>query len=356
MIRAIIAATGSCIPEVRVPNSDFIAHSFFEKAGVPVTKENATVIEKFREITGIAERRYAKPEQRASDLGYLAALDAIESSGIDRESIDYIIVAHNFGDVASESNRVDIVPSLASRIKYKLQIKRTSCVAYDIAFGCPGWLEGVIQANYFIRSGDAKRCLVIGTETLSRVIDMHDRDTLLYSDGGGAVILDASNDPTRGILAHRTETHASEHAMLLSMAPSYNSNGSDGKDIFLKMNGRKLYEFALNNVPLLIKNLLDKNNVSPGDIKKILIHQANEKMDAAIVERLYKLYNADTVPTDIMPMIISWLGNNSVATLPILLDLIKKNKVDGHNIVEGDKILFASVGAGMNINAVIYQY
>jgi 3-oxoacyl-[acyl-carrier-protein] synthase III len=356
MIRSVIAATGSYIPEVRVPNSDFHKSVFFERAGVQVEKENAVVLEKFREITGIAERRYAKADQRASDLGYFAALDAIETSGIDRETIDYIIVAHNFGDVAASSNRVDIVPSLASRIKQKLQIRKASCVAYDIAFGCPGWLEAVIQANYFIRSGDAKRCLVIGAETLSRVTDAHDRDTLLYSDGSGAIILEATNDATVGILAHRTETHATDHAMLLSMAPSYNCNGSNSNDIYLKMNGRKLYEFALTHVPLLIKSLLDQSNVGLKDIRKVLIHQANEKMDAAIVERLFKLYDVADIPSDIMPMIISWLGNNSVATLPILLDLIVKNKVEGHRINKGDKILFASVGAGMNINAVIYQF
>lgn len=356
MIRTRIAATGSCIPEVKVPNGDFLNHIFFEKSGVRVDKPNATVLEKFREITGIEERRYAKPDQRASDLGYLAALDALASSGIDKESIDYIIVAHNFGDVSTGSNRVDIVPSLASRIKFKLQIQKPSCVAYDIAFGCPGWLEAVIQANYYIRSGDAKRCLVIGTETLSRVTDIHDRDSLLYSDGSGAVILEASNDTTTGIIAHQTETHASEHAMLLSMAPSYSIGETNGKDIYLKMNGRKLYEFALNQVPLLIKNLLDKSQVGLPEIKKVLIHQANEKMDAAIVERLFKLYQVEKIPSDIMPMIISWLGNNSVATLPVLLDLILKKKVKDHSIQSGDKVLFASVGAGMNINAVIYQF
>lgn len=355
MIRSVIAATGSYIPEVRVANTDFLEHTFFEKAGVLVTKNNSTVIEKFQEITGIAERRYARPEQRASDLGYLAALDALESSGIDKETIDYIIVAHNFGDVAHQSNRVDIVPSLASRVKFHLQIKNPACVAYDIAFGCPGWLEGVIQANYFIRSGDAKRCLVIGTETLSRVTDAYDRDTLLYSDGSGAIILDASANGDKGIIAHKTETHAYEHAMLLSMAPSFNPDSAEN-DLYLKMNGRKLYEFALSNVPLLIRNLLDKSGTDLGEIRKVLIHQANEKMDAAIVERLFKLYNRHEVPAGIMPMIISWLGNNSVATIPILLDLIQKNRVGDHKICAGDKIVLASVGAGMNINALLYQF
>jgi 3-oxoacyl-[acyl-carrier-protein] synthase III len=356
MITSVIAGTGSYIPEIRIQNSHFLKNTFFEKAGVQVAKDNENIIQKFREITGIEERRYAKPEQRASDLGFLAAKDALESSGIDKETLDYIIVAHNFGDVACDSNRVDIVPSLASRIKHLLKIQNPQCVAYDLAFGCPGWLEGVIQANYYIRSGDAKRCLVIGAETLSRVIDPHDRDTMLYSDGSGAVILEATEKPKRGILGHKTETHGMEHTMLLAMDKSYNINSPLQSDIYLKMNGRKLYEFALNNVPVLIKNLLDKTKINLQDISKVLIHQANEKMDVAILERLFKLYQCDKIPSGIMPMIISWLGNNSVATIPILLDLIKKQKVENHEIKPGDKVVLASVGAGMNINALVYQF
>lgn len=356
MIRSVIIGTGSYVPDIKIPNTHFLGHEFFEKAGVRLNKDNANVIEKFKDITGIEERRYANADQRASDLGFLAAKDALDSASIDGETLDYIIVAHNFGDVTHNSNRVDIVPSLASRIKFLLQIKNQNCVAYDIAFGCPGWLEGVIQANYFIRSGDAKRCLVIGTETLSRVIDPHDRDSLLYSDGSGAVILEGSENSNHGIIGHKTETHASEHAMLLSMDRSFNTENGTGKDIFLKMNGRKLYEFALTNVPMLIKSLLEKNTIDISEIKKVLIHQANQKMDVAILERLFKLCNHSDVPKGIMPMIISWLGNNSVATVPILLDFIQKGKIEDHEIRKGDKIILASVGAGMNINALIYQF
>lgn len=121
------------------------------------------------------------------------------------------------------------------------------------------------------------------------------------------------------------------------------------------MNGRKVYEFALTNVPLVIKNVLDKAGVGIADVSKILVHQANDKMDAAIVERLFRLYGVDNVPEGITPMTIGWLGNSSVATVPTLLDLILKNKFDGQTISEGDKLIFASVGAGMNINAFLYQ-
>ncbi len=122
------------------------------------------------------------------------------------------------------------------------------------------------------------------------------------------------------------------------------------------MNGRRLYQYALETVPLSIKACLDKAEVPIEKVKKVLIHQANGKMDDAIIDRLYKLYGYEEAPEGIMPMIISWLGNSSVATVPTLLDLILKNKVEGHSIEAGDLVVFASVGAGMNINAAVYQF
>ncbi|HPI80209.1 MAG TPA: 3-oxoacyl-[acyl-carrier-protein] synthase III C-terminal domain-containing protein, partial [Cyclobacteriaceae bacterium] len=118
----------------------------------------------------------------------------------------------------------------------------------------------------------------------------------------------------------------------------------------------KVYEFALNHVPLVVKSVLDKAGVHIREIKKVLIHQANEKMDNAILERLFKLYGIDTVPEGIMPMTIGWLGNSSVATVPTLLDLVLKVKMEGHHIQAGDNIVMASVGAGMNINALLYRF
>jgi 3-oxoacyl-[acyl-carrier-protein] synthase-3 len=351
-IQSVILATGCYVPDIKVFNEDFLTHTFFEKNGSPITKNTANIVEKFKDITGIEERCYARPEQKASDLGFLAAQHALEK--VDKESLDYIIVAHNFGDISYNSNRVDLVPTLASRIKYLLQIKNPDCVAYDIPFGCPGWLEGVIQADYYIRSGDAKRCLVIGAETLSRVIDPHDRDSMIYADGAGAVILEG-REGREGILSHKTQTYASEHALLLNMDHSYDPQSKD-KDIFIKMNGRKLYEFALNHVPHVVKTALDKAKVHLSEINKVLIHQANEKMDEAILSRLFKLYDMEFSNKSVMPMTISWLGNSSVATIPTLLDLMLKNNLKDQTIHKGDKVVFASVGAGMNINAMVYQF
>lgn len=353
MITSIITGTGSCIPQGRVINQAFESNEFFERDGTPLTKSNSEIITKFAAITGIEERRYARADQTASDLGLIAAEAALENAGVDRETIDYIIVAHNFGDVWFESNRVTMVPSLAARIKAKLKIKNPDCVGYDLIFGCPGWLEGVIQANLFIQSGQAKRCLVIGTETLSRVVDPHDRDSMIYGDGAGAVVLEAG-DNGRGILGHKTQTFAVEHSGYLKMENSNAPNAGNPNNKYLKMNGRKVYEFSLNHVATIIGSVLDKTHTPITDIKKVLIHQANEKMDYAILERLFKNFNA-VIPERIMPMTIAQLGNSSVATIPTLLDLLVRGKLNDHEINAGDKILMASVGAGMNINALIYH-
>jgi 3-oxoacyl-[acyl-carrier-protein] synthase-3 len=355
MIKAKIIGTGSYIPEVKIPNAFFLNSAFFENDGTKITKSTKSVIDKFAAITGITERRYAQPDQLASDLGFMAAREAIRAASVDKETLDYIIVAHNFGDVKADSNRINIVPSVASKIKALLEIHNADCVAYDLLFGCPGWIEGLIQANSFIKSGDAKRCLVIGTETLSRAIDHNDRDSMIFSDGAGAVIMEASNGESGGIIAHKTQTHAVDHVTFLGMEPSNYPFNESKSDLFLKMNGRKVYEFALNYVPLVVKAALDKAHLHIKDVHKILIHQANEKMDNAIAERLFKLYDLDTIPEHIMPMTIGYLGNSSVATVPTLLDLILKGKLENHKINQGDKVVMASVGAGMNINAVVYQ-
>ena len=353
-ICAVITGSGSYLPTRQIPNSEFLKSEFLESNGQPINRPNEEIISKFQLITGIDERRYVEDDLVCSDIAFFAAEKAIASSGIDKETLDYIIVAHNFGDVKSGGTHSDFVPALASRVKHKLAIENPFTVAYDLPFGCPGWLQALIQANYFIKSGDAKHILVIGSETLSRIRDPHDRDSMIYSDGAGAVVLSAVESETPvGILSHVTRTDALEHAYLLRMAGSYNPE--DKRNVYLKMNGRKLYEYALKTVPAAIKMAIDKSGLPITHIERILIHQANEKMDDAIVNRLYELYGITERPEFSMPMTISWLGNNSVATLPILYDLIVHKEVDNHRLNPGDHFAFASVGAGMHVNAMVYR-
>jgi 3-oxoacyl-[acyl-carrier-protein] synthase-3 len=215
----------------------------------------------------------------------------------------------------------------------------------------------MIQADYFLRSGDAQKILIIGAETVSRVCDPHDRDSMLYADGAGAVILEAlESELPVGIIAHKTRSDTLLHSKMLFMGKSYKSNGQNhSENAFLKMHGRKLYQYALENVAPAIKECLDKSNTPINEVKKILIHQANGKMDEAILKRLFNLFDIEDIPEGIMPMTIDWLGNSSVATIPTLLDLIWKGNFTPHEIQKGDTIVFASVGAGMNINAAVYK-
>ena len=347
-----ITGSGSYIPTEVIANKDFSNHVFLNEDGTPFPLTNDVITEKFYGITGIQERRYASDDLLTSDIAFIAAQKAIESSNIDPETLDYIIFAHNFGNQKKGAIQADLLPSLATRVKHNLRIKNPKCVAYDMLFGCPGWLEGVIQATAFIKAGMAKKCLVIGAETLSRVVDPHDRDSMIYSDGAGATIIEATEEDG-GILSHESATYAYDESGYLFFGNSFNKE-HDPDIRYIKMHGRKIYEFALINVPKAMKECLDNSGVSIDNIKKILIHQANEKMDEAIIHRFYKLYNKE-VPSGIMPMSIHKLGNSSVATVPTLYDSLLKGEIENHEIHKGDILLFASVGAGMNVNAIVYK-
>lgn len=350
-----ITGVGSFIPGLKRKNSDFLKHEFRNVDGSQFPHANDITIEKFKAITGIEERRYLEENLCTSDMATVAAQKALEDAGIDPETLDYIIIAHNYGDVKYGSIQSDSVPSLATRVKHNLRIKNPKCVGYDVLFGCPGWIEAVIQAQAFIRAGMAKKCLVVGAEALSRVVDKYDRDSMIFSDGAGAVVLEVS-DEEGGILAHESATFAYQEAHHIYFGTSNRSEEENENEArYIKMNGRKIYEFALTEVPKAMKTCLESSGRTIEEVKKIFIHQANEKMDDAILHRFYKLHN-HPMPANVMPMTIQELGNSSVATVPTLLDLVLKGKMEGHDINRGDVIIFASVGAGMNINSIVYEY
>ena len=354
MISSKITGTGTFIPSLKKENTDFLEDRFLNNDGSDFASPNEEIIEKFKAITGIEERRYAVDKYKTSDLAFFASEKAIEDAKINKEELDYIIFAHNFGDLKQGAIQGDTLPSLATRVKYKLGIENPNCVAYDVLFGCPGLVEGVIQAQAFIKAGIAKKCLVIGAETLSRVVDKFDRDSMIYSDGAGACIVEKTEDQDSGILSHASQTFAKDEAYFLHYGGSYNKS-EDQNIRYIKMFGRKIYEFAITNVPKAMKMALDKSGVNINDVKKVFIHQANEKMDEAIIKRFYRLYKKP-IPEGVMPMSIHKLGNSSVATVPTLLDLVLKGKIKDQEVRKGDVIILASVGAGMNINAIVYKY
>jgi 3-oxoacyl-[acyl-carrier-protein] synthase-3 len=350
----IITGTGSYIPGLVVPNNSFSDHHFYGEDGVLINTPNAEIFEKFKDITGIYERRYAEENVNTSDLATKAAALAIEDAGIDPETIDQIIVAHNFGNVIAGTIQSDTIPAIASRVKNLLGIRNPNCVAYDLLFGCPGWIQGVIHADSFIKSGLAKRCLVIGAETLSRVVDPHDRDSMIFSDGAGACIVENSTDTSSGILASSVQSHCMDEAYYLYLGKSYHPEGDEATR-YIKMKGRKVYEYAIKNVPIAMKECIEKAGVDIHEVKKFFLHQANEKMDEGFIKALYKLYGIRVVPENVMPMSIHDLGNSSVATIPTLYDMVKHGKYKEHQLHKGDVVIFASVGAGMNINAICYR-
>jgi 3-oxoacyl-[acyl-carrier-protein] synthase III len=346
--------TGSYIPEIVKKNQEFIDAKFLNSDGSDFKVSNEVIIKKFKSITGIEERRYARNDHNASDLAFFAAENAIKDANIDQETIDYIIVSHNFGDIKHGTKQIDQLPSLASRVKYNLGINNPDCVCYDLIFGCPGWIEGVIQANAFIKAGIAKKCLVIGAETLSRTVDTNDRDSMIFADGAGATIIEKKDENfNHGILSHKTCTFSAENTFDLFLGDSFDSNNKSNNK-YIKMYGHRIYEFAITKVPQALKDCLEASGKSVTDVKKIFLHQANEKMDDAMVDRFYKLYDTPRLE-NVMPMSIGKLGNSSVATIPTLFDLVKNNKMENHSLKKGDIVLFGSVGAGMNVNAITYQ-
>jgi len=355
-IKTVITGTGSFIPPVIKANKDFAVHNFYGEDHLPIKTDPKLVVEKFRQITGIEERRYAAEDMNASGMAVIAATRALEDASCNPETIDQIIVAHNFGNVLKHTIQMDVLPALSSRVKHALKIKNPSCIPYDILFGCPGWIQGVIQADSYFKAGVAKKCLVIGTETLSRVLDEYDRDSMIFSDGAGACILEVKDAATTesGILSTAVMAHCMDEVNYLFFGRSYRPDADPGIR-FIKMKGRKVYEYALKHVPLAMKECLDKAGVDIQQLKKVFLHQANEKMDEGIIKALYKLYGINEIPKDIMPMSIHKLGNSSVATVPTLFDTVRKHKMEQHSLLPGDIVLFASVGAGMNINAFCYR-
>lgn len=351
-----IIGTGSVLPTIKKANSAFLANKFFGKDNEPLVKTNQAITDKFEEVAGIVERRVAEEGVNASDLGIQAAELAIEDAGIDRETLEYVIVAHNFGDVNWGTIQSDMLPNLAAKVKQKLGIKNSRCVAYDILFGCPSWVQAVIQAEYYIRSGDVKRVLVVGADTVSRMTDPHDIDGMLFADGAGAAILEAvevDQEDKVGILSHITVSDCIDEADYLKMGDSLRPE-TDGQ--YIRMYGKGVFRYAVSKVPVAINECLAKAGLKLEDVDRFVMHQANVKMNNIILRRLYELNGYPTFPEEMMPIVVHKLGNSSAATVPTVLDLIRKGVLDNQSINKGDIVVFASVGAGMHANCIVYKH
>jgi 3-oxoacyl-[acyl-carrier-protein] synthase III len=353
--RSMVIGTGSVLPEVVVPNSDFEANEFFSPDGVRIAKTSEEIIEKLEAITGIRERRYIPKDHDSVQLMSDASRLAVEDAGLDVDQLSGIIVTHNAGNMVPLEKTFHTVPNLASSLKNSLNCRNHECFAYDILFGCPGWLQGVIQAHQLISCGDAEHVLVTGLEIASRLLDPHDVDSMILGDGCGACVISRSDSPVKGIVAYSTYSHAMDDNRIIYLGESYNKELAGS--CYFHMNGREVYKYATEWVPKVVKNALEKANLDIDNVDIFLFHQANAKMLEAIAKNLA---NSCGVTTDSfegkIPSTIEFLGNTSVATIPTMLDLIRKNKLDGYKIAEGQIAVMASVGAGMHCNALVYQF
>lgn len=428
-----------------VPNAHFETQIFYDAKGNILEKPTLEIIHKFEEITGTKGRHYAAAGKVTSTLAIEAGEDAIRSSGIPREEIDLIIVANNFGDITTPSDKIDLVPSYASRIKNYLQILNPDVVAYDISFGgpdcitaykrieeylglgtkdlvihindheqedmleiseyllpkcsvdkeqlnnivvvhylgskpslackvrkglgihnsntlaydlyfgCPGFLQAMIHTDIIIKNNRIKKALIIGAEILSRVAEPEDMDNMLYADGAGAVIMGAieSEQPV-GMIFHkvRSDTY-NQQAFMIHMGPAYSPH-HDPQELFLKMFGTRVHKYALNLIPLMIKEALKEAGLKIEDIAQMVFHQPNPLMLQEIARRTFAQFDLP-VPKNIMPIIGDTYGNSSVACIPIILDRMYRNQLNNHIIASGDIIMLLSIGAGMNINIAFYK-
>jgi len=349
----VIKGTGSVLPELVVPNSEFNDNVFYTKDGEPMPLSGAEAAAKLEAITGIRERRYVPFDQDSQPLMTEAAKIAIEDAGIDPNDLDGIIVAHNAGNILGKQS-FHTVPNMAALLKHNLDITNHECFAYDLLFACPGWLQGVIQAHQAIECGDAENVLVVGIEIASRMLDPHDMDSMILGDGCGAAVF-SKGEAGKGVISHATFSHANKDIENIYLGRS-NKEGVDGTCWF-HMNGREVYRYATTWVPKVVKKALDGAGLSLPEVDMFLFHQANEKLIEAVGKNLAELYGADPESLEgKLPMTIQFLGNTSVATVPTMLDLILKGNLGGYEIREGDTVVFASVGAGMHCNAMVYGF
>lgn len=344
-----IIGTGSFLPSVEKNNETFLANMFLEVDGKKQSRSTSKIMDRFESITEIKSRKYACDCYIASSMAIKAAERAITSAKIDKESIDYIIVANVWGDIESGQNFSQTMPNLAAKVKGGLGISNRSCVAYDVVFGCTGWIEAFIQANRLIIHGEATNVLVIGSDTTSRIVDPTDIDSLLFGDGAGAIILSRTNASNSGLLSHKTYSHCQEELDYLQMGRSHNPYD---KGIYLKMQGRNVFKYACNEMPKLIYECLENARYHIDDVKYFFFHQANAKMLHKIAKDLYSLYGGAEVNMDKIPMNLQTYGNTSVASIPILLDEVTRQE----ELQSGDLIVLASVGAGMHVNAIVLQF
>ena len=319
-----ILGTGSYLPEKRLTNADLAA----ELAQQGVETSDEWIVER----TGIRARHFAADAQGSSDLATEAARKALAAAGISGDELDLIIVATSTPDM--------VFPSVATMVQHKLGT--AGCPAFDVQAVCSGFIYALTVADAMIQSGSAKRALVIGAEVFSRILDFKDRTTcVLFGDGAGAVILEASNQP--GILA--TDLHADgKHKDILCVPGHVNKGGILG-DPVLKMDGQAVFKLAVGVLEETARASLTKANLTDADIDWLIPHQANIRIMQSTAKKL-------KMSSDKVVVTVDQHGNTSAASIPLALDTAVR---DGR-IQRGQTLMLEGVGGGFTWGSVLLRY
>ena len=319
-----ISGTGSFLPPRRLTNADLVA----ELAAQGVESSDDWIVER----TGIRARHFADPGVGSSDLGLQAAQRAIQAAGCQPSDIDLIIVATSTPDM--------VFPSTAALLQSKLDI--VGCPVFDVQAVCSGFIYAMTVADAMIKTGTAKRALVIGAEVFSRILDFKDRTTcVLFGDGAGAVVLEASSTP--GILA--TDIHADGKYSDLLCVPGHVSGGAIWGDPVLKMDGQAVFKLAVGVLEETALASLSKAGLSATDIDWLVPHQANIRIMQSTARKL-------KMPMDKVIVTVDQHGNTSAASIPLALD----HGVRSGQITKGQTLMLEGVGGGFTWGSVLLKY
>ncbi|HHJ39191.1 MAG: 3-oxoacyl-ACP synthase [Methylothermaceae bacteria B42] len=284
-----------------------------------------------RERTGIRQRCIASPEETASSMGEIAALQAIEAAGCSPESIDLIIMATSTPD--------RVFPSAACLLQKRLGIGE--CGAFDVQAACSGFIYALSIADQFIRSGNCKRVLIVGSEINSRIVDWNDRTTcILFGDGAGAVVLEASEEA--GILS--THIHADGRFSELLYLPNPET-GIHEESAWVKMQGNEVFKIAVNTLGRIVDETLAANGMQKSDIDWLVPHQANIRIIAATARKL-------GMSMDRVVVTIEKQGNTSSASVPLALH----EAVQDGRIQRGQIVLMEAFGGGFTWGSALIRY
>ena len=315
-----IIGTGGYLPS-RVLTNDEIAKT--------VDTSDAWIVER----TGIRERRIADASETASSMAEIASRAALDMAGVDPQKVDLIVLA------TSSPDRV--FPSTACLVQQRLGIR--GCAAFDVQAACSGFIFALSVADQYIRAGNAKKALVIGSEINSRIVDWKDRSTcVIFGDGAGAVLLQAADEP--GIMS--THIHSDGQYQDLLYLPNSSTQGCDDREpCFLQMQGNEVFKVAVNTLGRIVDETLARNHLKKSDINWLVPHQANIRIIAATARKL-------RMSMDHVVVTIEKQGNTSSASVPLALD----EAIRDGRIQRGHKVLLEAFGGGFAWGSALFRY